>query len=197
MSIRWFGSDDDRVDPDGAYLVEFYARSRAAVQTSLAEAGHHLRVVQRSGPMASGAIGRRLGCPYLGRVTGMPFRDWQARELEGTMQVKTHDPRLQVRVGEYGGLEALEIKARPILDQIEDVASSTAEQLGRGIQGGAAAIGNLGEAAGNVASTGTSTFALVAPLVGPLLVLGGLAAVGAVAWWLISNPGLLAKKVLG
>ncbi len=186
---EWFRTDDQRVNPDAFYVFVFFGSSRESVATALDEVGHHARLVNgtRSGPDTQGY----LGLPYGGHVRGQPYRDWQARELEGTLRHITGDGRLEVRIGRLARWDAFVNWARSnAAPPVRRVAGAIAETARDVAEGGADALEGAGGLARSLGE-GTRAAGWLAELGGPVTGLLLLAGVGYVAYRVLVARGTL------
>lgn len=141
--------------------------------------GHGETVVTHHCSEDEALRGHPSKCPpdyFVAWVQGEPFREWQLRELRGSLAAKglagvRADVFIALTDGGPGPFE-----------QLADIATTVARAAGDTVRG-------VAEGAAGAAST----FAWLAPLIGPLLVVLALGIGGAVVVFLIRNPAAAAR----
>ena len=180
MSVTWFTSDDQRVSTGSYFEIVVFATTRAHALAAQAEVREHMAAVSKTdGPRALPAP-RVLGGVTYGYgaiVRGRPDGDWQARTLEGQLRHVLRTPRIEVRIGRVGTLDALwdvneeyiygaEAPVRRAAGRVADAGGQLAEAGLDGLEGATDLVGSTAEGLG---ATG-SIFKFLGPLGGLILV---------------------------
>lgn len=190
---------DDVVPTNQEVVVVLRGRIGSQVERARVETLRHVEVDAPGflntlrGPFATGEMtttvpcrqddalgGYPSKCPddfYVVWVQGPPYRAWRVRELRGSLAALGLSVRADV-------FTALGDGGPHPLDQLADVTTTVIGAAGDTLRG--AAEGTAGAA---------STFAWLAPFIGPLLVLSAVGIAGAVVVFLVRNPGAAARLV--